>query len=135
MKICELVDCVFVDVGNAADMIWIVFVNKKGVEINLHLQCRFRICKLGEIIFTNMDVYSDNFDEYKVKIANVLMESKITYISNNKFNDLVIEFNDGFKIETFNVYNSHNKGKELWRIFAKQEDKHLVARSNGLFEE
>ena len=34
MKICELVDCVFVDVGNAADMIWIVFLNNDRTVTN-----------------------------------------------------------------------------------------------------
>jgi hypothetical protein len=141
------------------DNVWVPTVDKVS-KYALHIQSRFRFTCKDEIIVGTNDMYypsskiftkpdfdwtkwydgeygerdaigNESFDEIcEQYFNNELTDYIVKTIKANKFGDLKIEFENGFKLE---VFVDTCGDDECWRFFdMESEDDHLVVTGQGL---
>ena len=100
----------------------------------IHCQALTRISKNDDILFTIFDYQtwdqkeSENNDEYYFfeKYKDEIINGVVTDIKVSNTNDLIIEFDNGVKIEVFiaNGYNHYDEENEQWRLLINVMEKH-----------
>ena len=100
----------------------------------IHCQVLTRISKHNDILFTTYDYQtwdgneSKNNDEYYFfeKYKDEIVNGFVTDIKVSNTNDLIIEFDNGVKIEVFiaNGYNHYDEENEQWSLLINVMEKH-----------
>lgn len=100
----------------------------------IHCQALTRISKNDDILFTTFDYQtwdqkeSENNDEYYFfeKYKDEIVNGVVTDIKVSNTNDLIIEFDNGVKIEVFiaNGYNHCDEENEQWCLLINVMEKH-----------
>lgn len=110
----------------------------------IHCQALTRISKHNDILFTTYDYQtwdgneSKNNDEYYFfeKYKDEIVNGFVTDIKVSNTNDLIIEFDNGVKIEVFiaNGYNHYDEENEQWclliNVMEKQSKHYAVYNKN-----
>ena len=125
-----LIGTELIDVGRAANMVWLHFTKDEESKYALHLQCPFRFETNEGILVTSGDMYfpATSFNEeysdyaYDVQEKNLFDEKAVMLINGyyvqelitGKHNDLHIEFSGEISLNTF---TNSSTNEEQWRFF------------------
>ena len=111
----------------------------------IHCQALTRISKHNDILFTTYDYQtwdgneSKNNDEYYFfeTYKDEIVNGVVTDIKVSNTNDLIIEFDNGVKIEVFiaNGYNHYDEENEQWSLLINagtEHSKHYVVYNKNI---
>jgi hypothetical protein len=141
----------FVDIGRAADMLWLSFGKEITIKIHdqksrvvnefaLHLQCPWRFIQKGLIILANADIYdvtndkdydydewdvlgNNRFDKAVEETMSPMLPLKVEQFCTDSKRDIKILFGQGLVFETFINASSPS---ENWRLINFATREHII---------
>ena len=142
----------FLHMSFIADMLCVQFKRNNNETVCCHIQSPWRISNNYDIVLASNDCYMDEFGDWLDDMdGSIALKSLVSLNQNlrnallsnfciNLYNELDFSLTlDGFQsslafhLKTFN--NRSYQDFELWRLFSKNSNTHIVAYSNRLCNE